>query len=207
MKRFAFHILLSYLCIELILSIGMKEVWKEVAGFEGIYKVSNTGRVFAHEKTIIRGKGHSTKVHQPEMELKPTVDSWGYYGVNLWKDGKNTRKKVHRLVAEAFLPNPMGLRFINHKDEDKSNNSVENLEWCTTAYNNTYGTRVGRMCKSKLKPVEQLTKDGEVVARFESLTQAEQMTGIASSNISKVAKGGIYGFNTAGGFKWRFSND
>ena len=139
------------------------------------------------------------------MELKPTKDKWGYYGVNLWKGGKNTRKKVHRLVAEAFLPNPNNLRYINHKDEDKANNSVENLEWCTASYNNTYGSRVDRMRLAKFKPVEQLTKDGKVVARFESLMQAEAITGIKASNISKVAKGGIYGFNTAGGYKWRFA--
>jgi hypothetical protein len=205
MEKFAFHNYLSYLCIKVNAIVDMIELWKEVAGFEGIYKVSNTGKVVAHEKTIIRGKGNCLSIRQPEMELKPTKDKWGYYGVNLWKGGKNTRKKVHRLVAEAFLPNPNNLRYINHKDEDKANNSVENLEWCTSSYNNTYGSRVDRMRLAKFKPVEQLTKDGKVVARFESLMQAEAITGIKASNISKVAKGGIYGFNTAGGYKWRFA--
>ena len=182
----------------------MKEIWKDICGYEGIYKISNKGRVLALEKDIMRGKGYKTLVHQPEMLLVPTVDKWGYWGVNLWKNAKLKRIKVHRLVAEHFLPNPLGLKYINHKDENKANNRVENLEWCTTAYNNTYGSRVERMCLAKFKPVEQYTKSGEFVARYGSLNEAQEKTGIQASNISKVAKGGIYGFNSAGGYVWRF---
>ena len=206
-QTIAIYNYLSYLYMQINVLKGMKELWKSVVGFEDLYKVSNTGKVIALAKDIKRGKGYCTVIHQPEMELTPTIDKWGYWVVSLWRNGKCVRKKVHRLVAENFLPNPNGMKYINHKDEDKGNNIVTNLEWCTTAYNNTYGTRVERMRRSKYKPIEQYTKDGIFVARYESLMMAESSTGIKATNISRCAKGNVYGFKTAGGYKWRFGND
>lgn len=207
LQTIAIYNYLSYLCMQINVLKGMKELWKSIVGFEDLYKVSNTGKVIALAKDIKRGKSYCMVIHQPEMELTPTIDKWGYWGVNLWRNGKCVRKKVHRLVAENFLPNPDGMKYINHKDEDKRNNIVTNLEWCTSAYNNTYGTRVERMCRSKYKPIEQYTKDGIFVARYESLMMAESATGIKATNISRCAKGNVYGFKTAGGYKWRFGND
>ena len=108
-----------------------KEYWKSVVGYEGLYMVSNWGRV----KSIKFGK---------ERILKPVTNSSGYLLVGLYKNNIEKKYSVHRLVAEAFIPNPYNLPQVNHKDENKQNNVVSNLEWCTHEYNNTYGTRIER---------------------------------------------------------------
>lgn len=110
----------------------MREVWKEIKGYEGLYSVSNTGRV----KSLRRNK---------IMALKKTVD--GYLRVGLRKKGQKWYS-VHRLVAIAFIENPNGCPQINHKDECKTNNNVDNLEWCTAKYNSNYGTHIERMIKN-----------------------------------------------------------
>ena len=106
--------------------IVTKEIWKNVLGYEGLYQVSNLGNI----KSFI-GK---------EKILKPSTTNNGYPGVNLTKDKKIKRYSVHRLVAEAFIPNPNNYPCVNHKDENRTNNRADNLEWCTYSYNNTYGS-------------------------------------------------------------------
>ena len=105
-----------------------KEEWRDIKGFERLYQVSSLGRVMNHKGRII----------------KPYVDRrkewYSYCRVGLWKDGKCRKHAVHRLVAEAFLPNPNNYPMINHKDENPSNNRVNNLEWCDCSYNLNYGT-------------------------------------------------------------------
>ena len=117
------------------------EEWKDVKGYEGIYKVSNKGRVKALEKTTIvkcnnnlngSKRVWSEKIHRCQLQKD------GYVRTQLYKDNKRKTVKVHRLVAEAFIDNPGNLPFVNHKDEVKSNNCIENLEWCTCAYNVQY---------------------------------------------------------------------
>lgn len=98
------------------------EKWLDVVGYEGLYEVSNYGRV----RSV-----YTKRVLSPGL-------SQGYFYVALYKDKKRSNKQVHRLVAEAFIPNPNNFPIINHKDEVKTNNMVENLEWCSYAYNNTY---------------------------------------------------------------------
>ena len=102
------------------------EIWKDIEGYEGLYEVSNLGNV----KSLNKRKGRI---------LKPIKDHFGYLRVNLYNSEYKIHK-VHRLVAEAFIPNPNNYPIINHKDEDKTNNRVENLEWCDHKYNNNYGT-------------------------------------------------------------------
>ena len=104
---------------------------KDVAGYEGRYFVSDTGDVFGVKCT----------------KLKPHNNGYGYMLVDLYKDGKMKHARVHRLVAEAFIQNPNGLPEVNHKDENKENNSASNLEWCTPSYNKKYGT--GRKARSE----------------------------------------------------------
>lgn len=105
------------------------EIWKDVCGFEGLYQISSYGRI----KSLHYYGGDRVEI------LKPARDKNGYLTIGVWKDGKRYSKKMHRLVAEAFIPNPDNLPQINHKDEDRENNFVENLEWCTNKYNVNYG--------------------------------------------------------------------
>ena len=107
------------------------EIWKPVIGYYGLYEVSNFGRV----KSINYNKTGKERL------MKQVVNKQGYYQVTLHKNGSMAAKKVHRLVAEAFIPNPNNLPCVNHKNEDKTDNRVENLEWCSIEYNNRYGMR------------------------------------------------------------------
>jgi hypothetical protein len=108
-----------------------KQIWKDISGYEGLYQVSNTGKV----RSLNYRHTGKTKV------MKPSTNKLGYKCVNLCKDGKRKIYFIHRLVALAFIPNPNNYPIINHKDENPSNNAVWNLEWCTYEYNNNYGNR------------------------------------------------------------------
>lgn len=121
---------------------NVEELWVDIKGYEGFYQVSNFGRVRSLPRVIVR-KGYVSQ-HFNGKYLKSMIDKCGYLHVNLYKDKLKT-VKVHRLVAEAFIPNPDNLPCVNHKDEDKTNNQVDNLEWCTHAYNNSYGTHIERV--------------------------------------------------------------
>lgn len=120
----------------------MEEIWKDIEGYEGWYQVSNLGRVRSVERYVNYKKTGLSFRKSRILKLKS--DYYGYRSVNLSVNCKVKTYKVHRLVAQAFIPNPNNLPCINHKDENKSNNFVSNLEWCSIAYNNTYGTRIER---------------------------------------------------------------
>ena len=159
-----------------------KEVWKHIDEYPD-YFVSNQGRV----KSTKYGK---------ERILKPLVrNKAGHLSVQLCKAGKVYSIWIHRLVAQAFIPNPMGLPCVNHKDESKTNNFVENLEWCDYVYNNNYGTKKERISDILLnhpafsKPVRQLTLDGKPIATYPSIHEAARISGIESSAIWKYLKG------------------
>ena len=123
------------------------EIWKDIEGYEGYYQVSNRGRVKSLERDVVKKDG--TIIHCNE-KLKINVhDQKGYQMVKLHKNGSGSMKKVHRLVAQAFIPNPNNLPQVNHMDEVKSNNSVDNLEWCDSKYNNNYGTKKQRISDAK----------------------------------------------------------
>ena len=117
-----------------------EEIWKDIKGYEGKYMVSNLGRF----------KSLNYRRTGKEKILEGYPDKDGYLYVQLWKDGKGKNCRINRLVAQAFLENPQNLPEVNHKDEDKTNNRVENLEWCTTQYNIKYGTGIKRRAE-KLK--------------------------------------------------------
>lgn len=124
------------------------EVWKPVVGFEGLYEVSNKGRVRSVDRDIIRSDGKVQ--HKKGVVLKQFITNKGYPYVMVNKDYKQHLKTVHRLVAQTFIPNPNNCPVVNHKDEDKTNNCVENLEWCTSSYNNTYNG-VNKRVSAKMK--------------------------------------------------------
>ena len=175
-----------------------QEEWKPIPGYEGLYEVSNYGRVKSYQ---LDSNG---KILSPGNTGK---DGSGYCFVNLYKDGKAKKHcTIHRLVAEAFIPNPSNFPQVNHKDECKKNNYFENLEWCSSAYNNSYGTRTRRMAEKNSKPVVQLDKKGNFISEFESLREASRRTGIADENICRCCnhKPGRY---SAGGFIWIYKDE
>lgn len=111
----------------------MKEIWKDIKGYEGLYQVSNFGEIYSHIS---------------KKKLKPMVDNKGYKRINLYLNRKIKNVQIHRLVAEAFIPNPNKYPVVNHKDENPLNNHVKNLEWCTYEYNNNYMNRNKKLSKS-----------------------------------------------------------
>ena len=125
------------------------EEWKSIPGYEGLYEVSNLGRVRSVDRYVkyLNGMIH---LHKGKV-LSPGIRSDGYLQVSLCCNGKYKTIAVHRLVAQAFIENPDNLPEINHKDEDKTNNSVDNLEWCDRSYNNTYGTRQDKVRDTNIK--------------------------------------------------------
>ena len=148
--------------------MSKNEVWKDVKGYEGLYKVSDRGNVFSVERTSTNNRKFGG------ITLKPSYDKDGYLMVNLYKNGVIKTKKIHRLVTEAFIPNPESHPEVNHRDEVKTNNYVENLEWCTREHNLNYGTRNERSSRTNSKKVKAVNiKTGEVLT-FNSTVEAER---------------------------------
>lgn len=161
--------------------------WKPIADFEKRYLVSDSGQVWS----LLRHRA-----------LKPTIDRYGYEKVVLSKNGKSFYRTVHRLVAQAFVPNPDNLTTVNHINEDKTDNRAVNLEWLSVADNDNYGTRNERMANAKcLQPIEQILSDGSAV-RYKGVKDASRKTGINRCSIALCCKNIR---NTAGGYKWRYS--
>lgn len=172
----------------------MEEIWKDIKGYEGLYQVSSLGRVRRDGKI-----------------LKSGLTRGGYLQVHLSKNGKVGHYKIHRLVAEAFLQNLDNNPEVNHKDENKLNNTAENLEWCTSDYNLHYGTRIQRYSQtqrdngtSKSRAVKQYTIDGVLLNSWNSIRNASRYTGIDSSAIC----GGCNGkYRVVHGYVWRYAED
>lgn len=174
----------------------VEEIWRTVIvngePYEN-YQVSNWGRV----KSLNYHRSGKTKL------LIPLKRNNGYLFVNIRKKWKIKLVSIHRLVCEAFLPNPENLPQVNHKDEDKTNNSVENLEWCTQKYNNNYGSHNERVAKALSKPVLQFSKSGEFVREWKSANEAGR-NGYDFRNVSACCLGKR---KSAYGFKWCYKED
>lgn len=168
---------------------NISEIWADIVGYEGYYSISNLGRVASHHR-------NKCKI------LRHRANPKGYSLVNLSKNGVIKTFKVHRLVAEHFLPNPCGLTEINHKDEDKANNRIDNLEWSTRSYNVNYGTRIAKQRLAVIKPVIQYDKSGKIIASYDSITDASRTVGISVQHIAACCK---RKYPYAGGFIWRYA--
>ncbi len=177
----------------------MEEVWKPVVGYEGLYQVSNLGRI----------KSTNYKTHKNEKILKLFKDYKGYLYVCLRKHGKAKFLKVHRLVLFAFMPQTdLFKNQVNHINEIKTDNRLENLEWVTARENNVHGTRCKRVgianAKNKSKKVIQKTINGEIIKTWNSTREVERVLDFKSSGISKCCNGKI---ETYKGYKWYYYNE
>lgn len=171
------------------------EEWRDILGYEGKYMVSNMGRV----KSLDYNRTGKEKI------LSPGINTKGYLIVGLFKNGKQNMRLVHRLVAEAFIPNPYNLPQVNHKDENIKNNIVSNLEWCDPKYNTNYGTRNKRV-SAKLLNREDLSKPVLCVETgivYISSMDAERKTGADQSSIIKCCRGKL---KTTGGYHWLYTD-
>ena len=167
----------------------MVELWKDIAGYENLYQVSNLGNVVSlkHKKPFI---------------LKPQKDDKGYLRVVLRIFNKTPKWCfVHRLVAKAFIENPNNYPIINHKDENPLNNNVENLEWCSYQYNINYGTAIERRAKKRSIPILQFDKNGILLNEYQGISDAARKTGINAGGICSVCKGKL---KSAGGYAWKY---
>ena len=173
------------------------EEWKKIKGYEGKYQVSNEGRI----KSLGNNKTRKEKV------LKPAKNKDGYLFVKLYKNCEYKKYFIHRLVATAFISNPNNLPQVNHKDEDKTNNNVNNLEWCNAKYNVNYGTRNERVAHklSKLninnpkRSKKVLCIETNII--YESVNEAARQTKIDCGGISRACNGKL---KTAGGYYWKY---
>ena len=171
-----------------------QEIWKDVVGYEGFYKVSNKGNIRSVERKDTLGRKWGGVTLRPSHN-----NTGGYLSVDLCKNGTRKKKRVHRLVAEVFIPNPNNYSEINHKDENKTNNHVENLEWCTSKYNINHGTRTERTSK-KVRAIN--IKTG-VVTTFSSTAEARRK-GYDQGAVSKASRGIYYGGNLYRNHCWSY---
>lgn len=176
--------------VEIERNVTMEELWCPIKGYEGFYGVSDQGRV----RSLKFGK---------ERILKPARDDCGYLVVNLYKNRERKMYYVHRLVSQAFIPNTNNLPEVNHKDENKENNSVQNLEWCTDKYNTNYGTRNQRVSEKLSKPVLQYEKSGAFVKEWKSMIDVQRNLNYSQGHISKCCTGKL---KSAYGFIWKYKD-
>lgn len=188
----------------------MREIWKDVPGWEGVYQVSNRGRM----------KSFKADPSGKVMSLRNKTGD--YIRIVLQKRGrKQETVLVHRLVANVFIPNPLNLPVVNHKDGNKQNNSASNLEWCTNSYNVRHSMNMHPMQSVSMvyynkferpKSIAQIDKDGNILAVYWSARMAQVSTGICSRNILQVANRTPFNKKgqtrkTAGGYVWRFESE
>lgn len=166
------------------------ETFKDIKGYEGLYQIGSNGTV----KSFYNGK---------ERILKPGKSGKGYLQVCLCKDGKHKMYKIHRIVAETFLDNTDNLPCVNHKNEDKTDNRVENLEFCCYDYNNNYGTAPERISKKLSKTVYQYNLDGVLVTEYPSAREVERQLGFNHSNIASCCRGNL---KSVCGFIWKYKS-
>lgn len=185
------------------------EEWRDVVGYEGLYKVSNLGRVksLKRQSAIFYQKGTPCTYTVKEKICRQSI-VMGYLVVHLSKNNIKEQCKVHRLVAIAYIENKHNLPQVNHLDENKLNNMLDNLEWCTSKQNNNHGTRNKRLSETqrndvkKSKKVLQYSINGDFIKEWDSICDAER-AGYDRKGISRVCRG-VKHYNTSNGYIWKF---
>lgn len=188
----------------------MSEEWRPAVGYEDYLLVSNTGRVIRKQRMVKSSCNNIRKCGG--YEVIPSIGKRGYYCLSLrdTQAGLSKLITVHSLVAKTFIPNPLHLPCVNHKDENKLNNDVSNLEWCTNEYNSTYGTAKERGRNTQLLnqktgiPILQLSLDEEVIKEYKSAREAARTLGFRPSAITNVLKGRK---KSTHGYKFRYKTE
>lgn len=194
----------------------MQEIWKDVIGYEGLYQVSNQGRVRSLDRNIKVKIKHNNKALKKGKILKIQKGKSGYIIVALCKDGKVKHYRVHRLVAAAFIDNPENKPYVNHINGDKTDNRVENLEFCTQSENVLHSykiklriineeqkERIREIGKKSSKQILQYNLEGNFIKTWDSTYEIERQLKIPHTNISKCCKNKL---KTAGGYIWRYKD-
>lgn len=180
----------------------MKEIWKDIPGYEGLYQASNFGRIRSLDRTIVRGASRTRGPYKAKLKGKVLAPANGVQGYLVVPLGKNSPScRVHRLIAKAFLPNPENKPMVNHIDGDVKNNRVDNLEWCTSQENQIHARDVlhRKFGAYNNKPVKCI-ETGEV---FENSIRAAKGNKQVANRIRMVANG-YYGRKTCCGYHWKF---
>lgn len=187
------------------------EFWKDIPEYEGLYQASTYGRI-KRLGNIAYLEGYGA-IQNADYIRKPTVYN-GYYRISICNGNYRRNLKCHRIVAEVFLPKwRYDYDQVNHKDENRLNNRVENLEWCDSKYNNNYGSHNEKISLANGKSVSMYSMSGEYIRTFSSTLEACRSTGINNTCISRCANhlvqkhsdGHIYESRSAGGYKWEWA--
>ena len=179
------------------------EIWKPVVGYEGLYEVSSLGRVRSLDRIV--GRYKSTMVLKGRIMSLRTRKEDGRKDVILCgRDRIHKRYKVHRLVAEAFIPNPDNLPEVNHKDEDPANNNAANLEWCDRWYNTHYGRYSEKISEATSKPIMQI-KDGVVIKVWKNIQEASKHFSSNGTYTGNIGFGLKDNTKRPYGFEWRYA--
>lgn len=183
----------------------LKEIWKDIKNYEGLYQVSTYGRIKSLSKFHRTSKNHSSIGYWTKDKiLKEQYDKDGYAKINLIKNNKQKRFSIHQLVAQTFISNPCNYKYINHKNEIKNDNNINNLEWCNSCYNANYGNRNEKISKNKSKKIVQFDGDGKIIRIWDSITQASKELKIQISHISSCCNKKR---SKTGGYSWRFFDE
>lgn len=188
------------------------EEWRDVVGYEGLYQVSNLGRVKSLSRRIVYKDGR--EYNYPSKVMKNQKVGTGYRSVTLYGVNGKKQYSVHRLVAETFIPNPNNLSDVNHKDGCKTNNILSNLEWLSRSDNQKHAYKNGlnwvhmdEAIKECSRPVLQFTPDGKLVAEYPSTMEASRITNYTQSRIATYCRGENKRFLTYKGYIWRYKDE